>query len=223
MGNRINRKAARWSLASLFVCVSLAGHVHAGGFLDQENVGPQWGSGVIGELPSFGFKVSRGQTFDVGQTGQLTSVEVDLFKSGAPTAPLTLDIRPVNGIAPELTAGASLGSISLLPSQVSNGWVSFDLSAANISVNAGDKLAFVLESTQDFSGNQNQYGFTISGSGTNTDYYPGGHLWDQNNGGAWEHTIGNPSYDMRFRTFVTPEPASACLMLLGGLLAIRRR
>lgn len=207
---------------ALVACVLVAGSASAN-ILDQSNEGPQWGGGVIGELGWANLKIDRGQTFTVGQTGQLTGIEVDIFKTGFPVQPLTLDVRPLDGSAPELTSTNSLGSISLLPNEVSTGWVMFDLTAANINVTAGQQLAFVLESAQDFDANANQYSFSFSGDGNDQDFYLGGSLWEQDNGGPWAHTFDNDSYDMRFHTFVTPEPATLTLLILGGFAMIRRR
>lgn len=88
------------------------------------------------------------QTFTVGLTGTLASV--DLILSSGPTADdvIRVDIRGTTAGNPNLDDGAVLGSRLVsglgLPVNNSSAFVSIDFSAQNIPVIAGQKLAIVL-------------------------------------------------------------------------------
>lgn len=83
------------------------------------------------------------QTFTVGATGTLTQINVMLDPRGGPLLDVSLEVQAT-------TAGAANGTVlaraSLPPFGGTNPVVSFDVSAYNLAVNAGDALAFVLRS-----------------------------------------------------------------------------
>lgn len=159
------------------------------------------------------------QSFSVGIAGVLTSVDIYVESNGSPTQNLVLDVVSTGD-----PLGAALASMSVAPAAVSGsgGFVSFDLSAANLAVNVGDLLSIRLSSAQDFTGNVNEYvaiGNTAGG-------YAGGQ------GQHWNSTTGftSPSWDFYFNTWVddaaiqVPEPSALLLAGLAlGLAGVARR
>ena len=159
--------------------------------LDQHNDGPLLGGtsvGVIGAVVN----QSAAQTLTVGLSGTLTRVDMYVFAGqGALTAPLTLDITPAGGGSPD--SSAVLATQSLIPPPTGLQWVTFDVSGAALTVSAGDQLALVLHSSQDWS-IAGQY----DGEGS-TDVYGGGQSFVRLFSGPWSE-IDN--YDLMFRTYV---------------------
>jgi PEP-CTERM motif len=163
----------------------------------------------------------RAQTFQVGLTGTLSEVDVFVHRfSSSPTGGnLVLEIRrqTSSGVPSDASADSLLtmliASTSIGTSAV---FLPVDVSSADLTVSAGDKLAIVLHAD--------------SGTPTGLTY-----IWDgQNNnpyanGGAFEEVVGNhswgneglPNADLGFETFVNssaaPEPGSLALSALGSL------
>jgi hypothetical protein len=176
------------------------------GTLDQESpypTGREGGSAVIGTLPQFGQSYDIGQTFTVGITGQLSGVDFWILRGGTPTAPITLEIVRTDGSgAPSTAPGDVLGSATA-PPPLSTGYVSWDLTPANISVTAGDELALVLSSTQDFNGSDRYDG--LMGPISGPELYPPGDAWLHHpTTTPWEKWTppGYGPIDFVFRTYV---------------------
>lgn len=188
--------------------------------IDQSNEAQTDGSSVVGNLFNNTINIDNGQTITVGRTGQLTSVEFFMSLSGPRTEALTLDVRPLAGLAPELTGANMLGSITHQAGDLPNGqsWIVFDLTALNIQVSLGQQLALVLSSDQDFA--VARYDNLMTGP---TDQYAGGQLWSTNSGAPWEGIFGEPVWDTKFRTFVTPSPGAMTLFACAGIVGSRRR
>lgn len=206
-------------LAVTVALAAMAG-AQAAPVIDQSFVpgplGIQARAGVIGATVEY--KVF--QSFSVGISGVLTGVDVYVESNGTPAQNLVLDV-----VSTADPLGTALASMSVAPSGVSGagGFVSFDLSAANLAVLAGDLLSIRLSSAQDFSGNVNEY-FAI---GNQVGGYAGGQ------GQHWNSSSGfnSPGWDFYFKTWVddaggqVPEPSALLLAIaaLGAAGAARRR
>lgn len=99
-------------------------------------------------LPTGNFTTIRAgatatQTFTVGFDGILTGVKVVIDPRGTPVQNLTLEIQGTTGGVPD---GIAQATASMAPFGGSNPTILFDVSAANLSVTAGQVLAFVLKS-----------------------------------------------------------------------------
>lgn len=187
--------------------------------LDQSFVpgplGIQARAGVIGSVVEY--KVF--QSFSVGISGVLTSVDVYVESNGTPAQNLVLDV-----VSTADPLGSALASMSIAPSGVpaAGGFLSFDLSAANLAVLAGDLLSIRLSSAQDFTGNVNEY----VAIGDSAGGYAGGQ------GQHWSSLGGfnTPGWDFYFKTWVddaggqVPEPSALLLAMvaLGAAGAARR-
>lgn len=189
------------AFALVLACTANPGRAGAAPVLDQQyDPGSSGGSAVVGELPQFNLVFDIAQTFTVGLSGLLTSIDVFMVKGNNPTENVTLEIQTSAG-GIHSSAGTGLGSASLPPSafSTSGGFVSFDLSSQNIQVLAGQTLAFVLSSPQNFSGS-NRYDISFNNANGG---YPGGAVCQGNvDTGGCAAIGGDSSRDSRFRTFV---------------------
>ena len=131
-----------------------------------------------------------GQTFTVGKSGRLTSVDI-WTENLRGVGPLTVQIRPLNGEVPGTTV---LASATVTTNQY-GGRVRF---AQNPWVIAGERYALVLT----IAGDQGWFSFT--GDGTT---YPAGRLWSIIDGSATNWTARDrDDYDLVFRTYVDRTP-----------------
>ncbi len=140
---------------------------------------------------------SVAQTFTAGLSGKIDQVDLDLEKTGAPTAPLNVEIRSVSGGAPDsmvLTAttvpasAVPLSSLAFVP-------VSF---AAPAPVAAGTQYAIVAYATTALS---NRYEWS---QGATPDPYSAGAAFFVSSTppvGTW--TKDDP-VDLAFKTYVAP-------------------
>ena len=142
---------------------------------------------------------ARAQTFTVGLTGTLTSV--DLILSSGPTADdvLRVDIRGTTGGNPNLDDGAVLGSRLVsglgLPVNNTSEFVSIDFSSLNIQVIAGQQLAIVIMRVVGSGGSD------VLWVGENQlEDYPAGHDVQRNGGSGTTWT--SLTNDFYFRTYV---------------------
>jgi len=154
----------------------------------------------------------RAQTITAGLTGQLAQVDVlvNRWSSNANSTPLILEVWSLSGTS--LTS--SLGSASLPVTEVpffqSAGFESFDLSAENIQIAAGEQFAILLTTA----GLSSQYGWRSMAAGTYS-------------GGAGYLVSGTslitPSGDFGFRTYVDTAPSAVPVpgtLTLAGLGAL---
>jgi hypothetical protein len=183
-------------------------------------------AGIFGPTPPnfSGIYQDVAQTFTVGLTGQLTSVEFLLSSIGTPPGDLILDIRGTTGGVPNENDASVLGSSVLTATVLGSpaAFVSFDLTASNIQVTTGQVLAIVLRSRDstlgdDYRANGDEGGTYAGGAGYLRSQGTG--VWD-----AWETGVG--PIDFGFKTYtLIPEPGTALLLGLGMLAVagLRRR
>lgn len=192
------RCGTRAALSLLAAC----GVASAQGVVDQSNTGQSVGGQLFGDFGG-AFTLNAAQTFTPGVSGQLLRVEVRTTVLGAPTLPVTLDIRPVvsgNG-APETTAANALATVTVPAGQIVNGgFTSFDLSGSNVILTAGQRVAWTLRTNQQASATGAVIGYAIDRTAAG---YSGGDFFSQVNGGAFSLSA---SVDAQFRTFMA-EPS----------------
>jgi hypothetical protein len=168
--------------------------------LDQSDTAGSYETGADGDL---------GQTFTVGITGTLTSLELKMFTPGA--ASIDAMIATTSGGLPTSTI---LGQSIIATSGLTwNEWLTFNL-ATGIPVHAGEVLAIEIP-TSGIGWDEDQ----------NATYAGGMAYWLPFS--QWVENPGGPN-DFNFQTFVvpTPEPSSLGLLAIGfaGLcFAARRR
>ena len=130
------------------------------------------------------------QSFTVGISGKLSSIEVSAKQAAAGTADLVLTV--IDGL-PGVGAVLATSAVprSAVPTSGGFGFVAFDLTSADISVSVGDVLSFII-------GVGSQYNAGITG-----DVYAGGTEFSFS--GGWFPI----NADVAFRTFVEVELAPA--------------
>jgi hypothetical protein len=222
------------SLLAFVLALALVPRVSAG-ILDQSYEPASYGGAVI-ELTQ-----TMAQTFQVGRSGLLEQVDLELARHQILAAdPMTMELRTLRSDG--APSHSILVSHTILASELSTSlaWFSVDLHAANLHVNAGDRLAIVLHTASDYvapGGGINPYAWRGElGSytrGTTFMMRPGLD-WT---GPGWEDRDWLPlGLDMGFRTFVkpgqftpVPEPstlgfcAAGALLLIGTRIVRRRR
>lgn len=216
------------SVLALALALALVPRASAG-ILDQ-SYEPASSSGYIVELTQ-----TLAQTFQVGQTGLLDSVDLELARHffAAPD-PLVMEIRTLRG---DGAPGTSiLASHSVLATELTTSfeWLSIDLHTFNLHVNAGDRLAIVLHTASDEvapGGGINPYAWRGEiGS------YTRGSTFVLRPGLDWTGPVGpdvdwgGTILDMGFRTFVktgqftpVPEPSTLGFCLAGAALLLGAR
>ena len=198
----------------------LAQNTLAAQTLDQSTAQPGGGLTPVSDLSL------RAQTFTVGLSGLLTRVDLNIGRLQLGSENLTTEdlhfsvTRPVSATVP---VGAPLATFTLHPNEVPSTatWMTFDLSAAPIPVNAGEVFSLFLMSEQSYF-SQAYYHWQVN-IALPVDYYTRGKGWQQNNNeGVWY--VSPPTEDYWFRTYVSPVPEPSVLTLVGlGALAWRTR
>ena len=132
--------------AAAIIATFASDFAHARAVLDQSSTSTTSYTAVGTDLDST--PGDRAQTFVVGITGQLTSVEVNAGFFSPPAFPLVLDVRPTDATGRPLADNASVLARATIGSAdfTNNTFVPFDLSSANLHVDAGDEFAIVLRS-----------------------------------------------------------------------------
>jgi hypothetical protein len=193
---------------------------HADSILDQSYDPSSTGStAYIGQSNV----VDWAQTFTVGTTGFLTSVEVKILrKSSEIVDPLLFDLRSTSSGAPaEADSGTAIlfnTSVSASSISTSAGFLTIGLGSGGVQVDSGDVLAMVLRSDDSASG-------AYQWKGTSTSGYSGGSAFDRiGSSGTWG---GGFAADLAFKTNLTPTPEPASIVMFGlgalGVAWLRRR
>ncbi len=207
--------------ASLFVLACLVSRSMALGpieVLDQINVIPPGGNVSLIVDSTF----SEAQTFTVGIPGQLSRVDLGVFRRSANAGPLMVDIIRVISSQPSFAVGDRLATQTVAASGIPLNppvaqpffSISVDFSAANLQFGAGDKVGIALRSVSpEFSG----YSWWESES----NLYSGGHVSSLRLSDNLLITHG----DSHFATFMlVPEPHTLVLLTVAtlGFLPARR-
>jgi len=206
-----HRGARRAVPLVLAVAAGIPGALARAQTLDQHNSsGPLSGGtsvGVIGTLVS----QSAAQTFTVGLTGTLTHVSMYFFAGeGVLSAPLTLDVTPVAAGIPD--SATVLATQSITPPPTGLQWITFDLSGPGVPVTAGQHLALVVRSTQDWS-----VGGQYDAEGTGANAYAPGDSFYRSFAGPW---IPIADYDLMFQTYVVAGTATGACCHASGLCTV---
>jgi uncharacterized membrane protein len=144
-------------------------------------------------LKGVGGSVHHAQTFTVGVSGTLESVDILINQFGTP-GDLLFDIRDTTGGVPLENDGTTLAAVAVPPSDVptTQAWVSVDVSSFNVLVQVGDVLAIVLRTS-------GAGGYQWGAEQGNP--YSGGAPYFRNPGPSW--TL--QTEDSGFRTYVSQE------------------
>lgn len=191
--------------------------------LDVDNLIVAQASGGSGarSIPSFGYDAFIYQTFTVGITGYLSSI--DLFGSSDGAGNVYLDL--FRGGTKTTVGTTALGRISKPNVDIVDyGVTKFDVQSLRIFASAGETLTFkasvdsCLGSVGDRQCYNGFYNWYALANGVNTNQYAGGSGFYQMGAGSPDPAYG----DLNFRTFVNttplapvPEPATWAMMMLG--------
>lgn len=167
-----------------------------------------------------------GQTFTVGRSGFLDNIRVNFV--GTPDSDFDIDFHLARIVDGEALFSQSIAvsapsseSLSLMPLDTDpSHWMKLDLSALNISVQAGDQFAIAVEPLDN--------PVQTFWSATRADSYAGGYSFAIGNLSDQVFTLKPPG-DLEFATYISsavPEPGEWTMLIAGfGLigLAMRKR
>jgi hypothetical protein len=142
------------------------------------------------------------QTFTVGMSGTLSEVDLYLSTFSGSIGDLIVDIRACQGDGrPTSGAGQQLVSVTIPAATVSanvDPFLAIDLTAANLYVSAGEKLAVIAHVAPDVNGD-----ITYYWGGRPDNYYAGGGFTDRVIGN-YDWQAVDPIDDIGFKTYVIP-------------------
>ena len=205
-------------MMSVLAVVALCGTAVADPVLDQS-----YTPATTNVNAAIGSVVDWSQTFKVGATGTLTSVDLLIGAQSTVNANLLVDIRTtVAGVPSTPDVGTNiLGTMTVASGTLVNvpAFASIDLSGSSISVMSGDVLAIVLRSTS--TGGNYLWG------GTTADGYADGAARFRISNWTTSSSFG----DLAFKTYVDsmdqqiPEPSTLLLLVagVGAIVYLRRR
>lgn len=184
--------------------------------------------GIYNSHATINKDIDHAQTFTVGITGILDSIDVYIQRSPQWSDPLLVHVRPTAGGLPLASDASSLAATSVPGAGIptSPGFVSIDLSAANLLVTAGEVLAIVLQNNTN-TGNISSGAYTweghapSAGGGNPALAYPLGQ--------GYARTLTSPNWsqftpsDRAFRTYVEIPLPGAVLLAAPLILAVTAR
>lgn len=211
----VGRTFAYW-LTFIFILVPICS-VASTITIDQEQSYTNYSSVLLGGLvrDSTGeiFFQDIAQTFTVGVSGNIVSVDFALQRNSNAISILTLSIREISqdGLPIGYSLGSSTISTSIIPRFNHNNFTSFDFSSTPIFASAGTTLALTME----YSGVEPD--FLIGRGGQN--HYGRGQAWNNLDDRGW--SVPHIDGDFGFRTYVetstVPVPAALWLLISGVL------
>ncbi|RMH30525.1 MAG: hypothetical protein D6693_00395 [Planctomycetota bacterium] len=197
-----------------------------------------------GNADSFDPFQELGQTFTVGITGQLASIDVMMFRHASLTQPTLDAVLTLYDASGDLPTATVLGSASVAaadvpsiqPSQLMD-FVSFDLTALNINVTAGQTLAWGLVSgtvSGDLSPTPDAGSYFVGANVGSDATYAGGRAllrffssFPTPSWGAWAPPFVSLDEDYAFRTVMVggqiPTPGPIALFAISCATLHRRR
>jgi hypothetical protein len=156
------------------------------------------GAGAPGSAVTSGQTVA--QTFTVGVSGSLTTIDLGLYKDPGTIGDVTLEILPFS-VFPTFDFSASLYSTTIPITSIpllTTALTSIDVSAANLSVTSGEQLAIALHRS---AGPANSSPWVVWQDSDPASPYPGGSFFVFHPGFTqWLSVSG----DHRFQTWVSP-------------------
>jgi hypothetical protein len=186
--------------------------------LDQFYTGPVAGPTVVNSL------VDKAQTLTVGVDGQLTRIDLDLFRNSAEMEPVQISLRStLGGFPTQANAGSNILAERTIPAleiPASPSFVVFDLRSFHLSVSKGEVLAIVLRSSADSITPNHGYEWELGF----TNLYAQGDSLFRTPGNPW--ALNSLAASQGFKTYVVvPEPTSVVLLSTGilGLVVMARR
>ena len=203
----------------LLLCAPL--RVGAALMMDQE-VLP---GSPIGAYTDTKSSVQHAQTFTVGVGGQLTRLDLYVYRDSLTTDELEFDLRPVLAGTPSENDGTALASFNIGAASVgtvAGGFITLNLGLYGINISPGEMYSIVLQS---------EGGYTWVGPNEffTPTYMPGDPFHRRTDIEPLTWTMSSADgFDQAFTTYVTtaaPEPSALTLLALAGaaLALVRRR
>ncbi len=212
----------KWAMFVLWGMLSVVYSVNAG-VIDRSQVQYDdyvgWSGFVIGS----GNKVA--QTFTAGITGQLQTIQVKFgnFQSVADTPQYPVDVSIVETRS-TVPSGALLASVTV--DAFAADFTVVDFSDYSIFLDSGAQYAIVMTS-EDSNVYDEQ---STQWRGSSEDVYSGGQMWVWTSDLGWiqeysSETVTETYYnvDCAFKTYMTPEPATALFLSFGYFLSLIRK
>jgi hypothetical protein len=209
------RRRTRFGAAAIVAAAAtmMAGGTAWAGTLDQQQTQSNNQAAIF--EGGGGSEQSLAQTFTAGISGGLDQVDLSVFKTNGPTAPLTVEIRNVVGGVP---GPSVLASGTILPAAV--GTTAAFLPATfpvPAPVTAGTQYAIVAWTS---SVSPDTYGWRTQSTGN---VYPAGSHFFQNDSPPEPAWTSTSSADAAFKTYVIPSPPSSTGLRAAALKKCKKK
>jgi hypothetical protein len=206
--------------------LAVCGAAIASAAVDQ-SVTVSWDDSLSAHLVDQTF--SWAQTFTAGQTGQLSSIELQIWRYPNALKDLVVDIRETSEGRPVEPDAPVLGSVHLPRETVplepatfaTPAFVPIDLSAANVQVSVGQVLAIALRSDEPDVPFERGYLWAATNQGVDP-YHAGGSFERFEGQSMWLPLFDAAAQDQGFKTIVVPEPC-AMIIFVAGILCAKQR